>query len=180
MITARLPATTPIFAALCGGVFAAAGQAQAEEALRLPGLGGAEGGAVATLPECEADLYGQNNCVRVLACIGDEGLWLDGQARGWGKGTILAVISDGTPCAGTWRADGPLGFGLAEATCEDGVTMQAVYTTRDDETGTAIGTGRDSLGRQIRAWSGLYVLDFLRGEGETPKLPCGPTDIPIS
>lgn len=163
------------------GAWACAPLALAEEALQLPGIGAAPQPPAATaLPACETDLYSENNCVRVLACVGDEGLWLDGQARGWNSGTILGVISDGTPCAGTWTADGPLGFGLAEATCEDGVTIEAVYTSRDDETGTAIGTGRDSLGRQIRAWSGLYVLEFLRDGEDVPKLPCGPEAIPIS
>jgi hypothetical protein len=156
-----------------------AGAALAEEPLTLPGLG--DGAAAPeALPACTEDRFGPQNCVRFFACVGEEGLWLDGQAWGWNTGKILAVRNDGVACAGQWTADGPLGFGLAEASCQDGTTIEAVYTTRDEETGTVIGTGRDSAGRNIRAWSGLYVLDFLRGGDGVPELPCGPTSIPIS
>lgn len=152
-------------------------QAAGAETLGLPVIGREEAGPL--LPACVERRFSQENCVRVLACVGDEGLWFDGQARGWEQGLIQGFISDGTPCAGTWNSNGFLGTGFADVTCQDDTTMRVIYHTQDGETGTVIGSGRDSQGRAIRAWSGLYVLDFLRGDGDTLELPCGPAPVPI-
>lgn len=130
-------------------------------------------------PACTEAQYSQDNCVRVLACVGDRGLWFDGQARGWDAGTLAGAISDGTGCAGTWNSQGFLGTGFAELTCEDGVKITAIYTAQDPETGTAIGSGRDSLGRAIQAWSGRHVLEFLSDQTGEPQLPCTAQAIPL-
>ena len=39
------------------------------------------------------------NCVRVVACIGDEGIWFNGRAFGRGKGTFSGATSTGQMCA---------------------------------------------------------------------------------
>ena len=133
------------------------------------------------LPPCE-NTQDDDNCARLLACVGQDGLWLDGQARGWNTGTLAAQRSDGVVCAGTWAADqGPFGTGTARMECADGTTARAIYYSQDSLTGTAIGRGVDSTGRAIRAWSGQNVLKFL-GDGDVnaAKLPCTDAAIPIS
>lgn len=123
----------------------------------------------------------QDNCVRVLACIGDEGLWFDGQSRGWNQGTVAGAISDGHTCTGTWNSDGPFGAGVGQMTCSDGAEVGVLYTTQDGRTGTVIGQGSDTLGRNIRVWSGLNVLEFLTANGAVgAELPCGTEPIQIS
>lgn len=62
--------------------------------------GGAHTAEQEKMPPCENTMAG-DNCARVLACIGGDGLWFDGQARGWGRGIILGAMSDGTPCTGS-------------------------------------------------------------------------------
>ena len=42
------------------------------------------------------------NCVRVVACIGDEGVWFNGRAFGRGEGTFSGTTSTGLMCEGTW------------------------------------------------------------------------------
>ncbi len=139
-------------------------------------------GAAQTAQTCETRPGSLSNCVRVLACIGDGGLYLDGEARGWDQGTLEVTRSDGVRCTGRWNSDGPLGTGVAELTCEDGLTGGVVYYNQDNETGTVIGQGQDSLGRQIEAWSGLNVLQFLSesGKPQEARLPCSPAPLFLS
>ena len=130
---------------------------------------------------CRNTPYSQDNCVRIVGCLGDQGLQFDGKARGWDQGTVWAQISDFTQCAGTWNSDGPLGTGVGEMTCEDGVTMDVIYYSQDSITGTVIGRGKDSVGRLIQVWSGENVLEFLTPDGsDIARLPCVSGDIPIS
>ena len=130
------------------------------------------------LPAC--DISGDaNSCVRFLACVGNEGLWMDGQARGWNVGTIAAQRNDGPVCAGNWAAGtGPNGAGTAQYQCSDGSSGEVIYFAQDSSTGTVIARGVDNKGREIRAWSGEHVLKFL-GDGDVnaAKLPC--TDAPL-
>ncbi len=133
------------------------------------------------LGPCRSVPYSQKNCARVLACIGENGLWFDGRVRGWGAGSITGYLSDDTYCKGSWTADGPLGAGLGEMSCEDGLEVDVLYYSQDDATGTAIGGGTDNKGRNVQVWSGENVLQFLTGEGAYgPALPCVQGDIPIS
>lgn len=169
MIRLVLPAALVLF--LPAGVSA--------ESLQVPGL--SDPAPRLELPACE-NTRDQGNCARVLACVGEDGLWLDGQARGWNLGTLAAQRSDGAVCAGTWAADdGPLGSGTARFECSDGSAGPVIYFSQDPDTGTAIARGMDSRGRFIRAWSGKNVLQFLgAGNVEAARLPCTTAQIPIS
>lgn len=161
--------------ALLAAVFASTASAQVIE---VPGLTPESAPAK---PACEMHPYpDQRNCVRALACIGDEGLWMDGNAFGWDQGALTGRRSDGVDCVGLWNSRGAFGTGFARMECKDGLTLELVYTVQDNDTGTVIGTGRDSEGRGVRAWSGLHVLDFLRGDKAQPELPCTSVSIPIS
>ena len=134
-----------------------------------------------TLPVCENIPYEQANCVRALACLGSEGVYFDGQAHGWDTGVVIGFLDDGTPCTGEWVAGGANIPGRASLICENDVEANVLYHTLDNETGTVIGSGLDSLGREITVWSGEKVLQFLTGpDDDTPVLPCGPAPIPIS
>ena len=119
----------------------------AEEA-RLPELSGPRAALEARV--CENVPYLQANCVRVLACVGSDGLWFDGEARGWDTGGIRGVTSEGTAYTGTWDSRGFGGVGIGELTCQDGMTADVVYTSQDPETGTVIGAGRTDDGRQVK------------------------------
>ncbi|MEM8849064.1 MAG: hypothetical protein AAGE03_03415 [Pseudomonadota bacterium] len=134
-----------------------------------------------TAPACDYLDRDPNSCSRVLACIGDDGLWFDGQARGWGSGTVSGRISDGTLCEGTWAYETRGSTARSNLVCEDGVEIGVLYTQQDPATGTGIGSGLDSRGREIMAWSGAHLLRFLTPEGDLKaRLQCGDAPIPIS
>lgn len=133
------------------------------------------------LGACRNIPYKQSNCIRVLACLGDQGLWLDGKARGWDQGTVSLERSDQILCYGTWDSNGPLGTGRAEIACEDGSSGNIIYYNQDNVTGTVIGRGIDDQGRHIQVWSGENILQFLTAPGAYgPALPCVAGDIPLS
>lgn len=124
----------------------------------------------------------QDNCNRVVACVGDDGLWFNGRAFGRGSGAFSGLLSDGTACHGTWTARNFLGLGQADVTCADGQRGRVFYTYQDEFTGTALGQGQMTDGRTIRMWSGTNVLGFLKGQTGAPvaTLPCTPSGIPMS
>lgn len=124
----------------------------------------------------------EENCVRVLACVGAQGVVFDGHAYGWEQGVVKGLLSSGVPCGGQWSANGPMGTGFAQMQCGDGVTGEVIYFKQDSLTGTAIGRGKTSRGEAIRIWSGRNVLEYLRREGgrERAILPCESGDIPVS
>ncbi|MGJ8603147.1 MAG: hypothetical protein ACSHXH_03400 [Marivita sp.] len=154
--------------------------AMANETLRLDGLS-PETSRQSTLPACENIPFDKANCVRALACLGSEGVYFDGQAHGWDTGIVVGFLDDDTACTGEWVAGGPNTPGRAGLICENGVEANILYHTLDNETGTVISSGQDNRGREITAWSGDLVLQFLTGpEDDTPALPCGPAPIPIS
>jgi hypothetical protein len=154
--------------------------ATASGELRLDGLSPAPD-PKANLPVCENIPYDQANCVRALACLGSEGVYFDGQAHGWDTGVVIGFLNDGTACEGNWVAGGLNTPGRASLICENDVEANVLYHTLDNETGTVIGSGLDSLGRDITVWSGEKVLQFLMGpDDDTVVLPCGPDPIPIS
>lgn len=145
----------------------------------LPPIGEAPRAPV--VPNCTLQPGSQDSCARVLACIGDEGLYFDGGVYGWEAGIVLGARNDGVACAGHWQSGGFLGTGTAQLECKDGLTVQALYYSQDSMTGTAIGRGTDSIGRAVVAWSGENVLGYLTPDGRPgAELPCGPTPIPIS
>ncbi|KMW58223.1 hypothetical protein AIOL_003194 [Candidatus Rhodobacter oscarellae] len=148
--------------------------------LQVPGL--TPDGTPDAMPACAPLPYpDQQNCTRVLACVGDDGLWFDGQARGWDEGPVFGRRNDGVACVGKWSSRGLFGTGFSNLECKDGTTAQVLYTIQDNDTGTVIGHGKDSAGRQIQVWTGLNVLEFLRSDlTGAPELPCTQGAIPIS
>ena len=50
------------------------------------------------------------NCVRVVACIGDEGVWFNGRAFGRGERTFSGTTSTGLMCEGTWMSRNAFGL----------------------------------------------------------------------
>ncbi|MEO1556942.1 MAG: hypothetical protein AAFS01_10965 [Pseudomonadota bacterium] len=150
----------------------------AQDEIEVPGL--TAPGPVLELPACE-NTQDDNNCARFLACIGREGLWVDGQARGWNAGTLAAQRSDGAVCQGRWTYRDGLGIADTRFECSDGSTGWAVYVSQDSSTGTGIADGIDSRGRRITAWTGASVIEFLTREGGgVAELPCTDATIPIS
>jgi hypothetical protein len=159
-----------------------AASANANETLQLDGMA-PKSDPNASLPVCENNPYDKSNCVRALACLGTEGVYFDGQAHGWDTGIVIGFLDDGTSCTGEWMAGDVQTHtpGRASLVCENGVEANVLYHTLDNETGTVIGSGQDSLGREITVWSGEKVLQFLTDpEDDRPVLPCGPAPIPIS
>jgi len=127
--------------------------------------------------DCQNIVGNTGNCVRILACIGENGLYFDGFARGRDAGSLMGHTTAGIQCFGHWRTGGLLGSGSAELTCTDGVTANLIFYTQDSLTGTVIGRGIDSENRVIRAWSGQNVLQFLTGLNGQPRMKCGPTEV---
>jgi hypothetical protein len=122
------------------------------------------------------------NCVRVVACIGDAGRWFHGRAYGRGTGTVAGVMSDGVACSGTWVSRNAVGMGEAEVTCDDAVTVRVLYYYQDSTTGTAKGRGETSTGDLVEIWSGTHVLDYFRDGDPSAEglLQCGDYGIPMS
>ena len=114
------------------------------------------------------------NCVRVVACIGDEGVWFNGRAFGRGEGTFSGTTSTGLMCEGTRMSRNAFGLGQADVMCDDGSKGRVFYTYQDEYTGTAVGQGAMHSGERIKIWSGKNVLEYLRGDtGERiAYLPC--------
>ena len=124
----------------------------------------------------------QDNCVRILACVGQDGHYFHGRAFGRGTGTLAGVISNGATCTGNWKSRNALGFGQADVSCDDGMKVRVIYTYQEEYTGTAIGRGIANDGTFVKAWSGLHVFEYLQKETGLPNgvLLCGSQSIPIS
>ncbi|KJZ19559.1 hypothetical protein [Loktanella sp. S4079] len=122
------------------------------------------------------------NCNRVVACVGTDGLWFNGRAFGRGTGTFAGSMSNGVSCDGTWVSRNAFGLGEADVSCDDGMTGKVLYTYQDPYTGTAVGRGLTSDGRPIQIWSGNNVLRYLREDTGKPvaMLPCAAGAIPMS
>ena len=119
------------------------------------------------------------NCTLILACIGNDGLWFQGHAVGWGEqGTLGGVISDGTSCTGTWTSNTWFGGGESRLQCDDGTSARVYYLSQDPVTGTVFGQGIDSNERRIKVWTGENVVEFLSQGRDAAELPCDVT-IPI-
>ncbi|WP_170326278.1 hypothetical protein [Ruegeria arenilitoris] len=111
--------------------------------------------------DCLAHQGTSANCVPILACLGDSGIYFTGRAIGWSKGTYAGRTSAEFSCHGEWRAQGRLGFGEATLECDNGLTGSAFFTYQHPETGTASGLGRLSNGDTFHVWSGANVDQFL-------------------
>ena len=123
---------------------------------------------------------GTDNCARVLACVGDDGIWFAGRAFGRGNGDLSGAMSNGTACTGRWTERNWFGAGQADVTCTNGQTGRVYFTYQDRWTGTATGNGEMSGGQRIEMWSGNRVPEFLQNTTGKPALPCGDAAIPIS
>jgi hypothetical protein len=121
------------------------------------------------------------NCVRILACLGEEGRWFHGRAYGRSKGTLSGAANDGVPCAGTWVSQNANGQAQADVTCADGMQVTVLYDYQDVHTGTAVGQGIANTGDLVMAWSGDHVLTFFQnGTVETAAtMRCGENMIPL-
>ena len=121
------------------------------------------------------------NCVRILACVGDQGRWFQGRAFGRGQGAVAGVMSDGATCVGTWTSRNWMGAGQADVACDDGMEVTVLYTYQDEYTGTARGGGQANSGEWVQVWSGLNLLDYLHAQtGQVLTLPCDFGNIPMS
>lgn len=142
----------------------------------LPSGGAVAGGDLCPMTE------DRTNCVRVLACYGEDGRWFHGRAFGRGEGTLAGVMDDGVACAGTWTARNAFGLGQADVACDDGETIRVIYFYQDEWTGTARGSGSPSSGARVQSWSGEHVLEYFRNGSPTgaARLRCGEHDIPLS
>ena len=90
------------------------------------------------------------NCVRVVACIGYEGVWFNKRAFGRGEGTFSGTTSMGLMCEGTWMSRNAFGLGQTDVQCEDGRKRRVFYTYQDEYTGTAVGQGAMHSGEKIK------------------------------
>ena len=124
----------------------------------------------------------QDNCVRIIACLGDQGTWFQGRSFGLGSGELVGVFNTGVTCTGHWTNSNSLGVPQADVTCDDGMTVTVYYFHQDAYTGTAKGRGLTSTGEIVEAWSGEHVLDFFRNGDPTADaiLQCGTFGIPMS
>ncbi|MBM9593618.1 hypothetical protein [Roseitranquillus sediminis] len=93
---------------------------------------------------------GPDNCSRVLACVGDDGLWFDGRAIGWGHGTVAGELSDGTLCTGEWAYQSAI-TSRTYISCDNGMEAVVIAVSQDPPTATSIGEGQTSDGRRITA-----------------------------
>ena len=147
--------------------------------LHVPGLS-PEPETKLELPPCDMT-QDQDNCARALACIGRDGLWFDGQVRGWGSGVMAGQLSNGVVCGGSWAYGGLFNTARAQISCQDGLTASMIFYAQDSLTGTGIARGLDTRGRSVKAWTGENVLQFLTPEGAAgPELPCTDEPIPTS
>lgn len=166
--------------ALPAAVFMVIASAAHADTLRIPNLSDPDASPQLQLLACD-NTGDASNCARTLACVGNDGLWFDGQARGWNEGVIVGQMSDGVVCGGHWAYGGVVNIARATLSCQDGTTARLTYFAQDSLTGTGKAFGFDNRGRRIRAWTGENVLAFLTPEGGTaPELPCTDAPIPIS
>jgi hypothetical protein len=143
--------------------------------------------ATLTLPAVaqEADLCPMTdkggNCVRILACLGEEGRWFHGRAYGRGEGILTGAVNDGVACSGRWVTQNAGGQGQADVTCADGLQVTVLYDYQDVHTGTAVGQGIANTGDLVKAWSGNHVLTFFQDgtAGAEANLRCGENVIPL-
>jgi|GEM_PF-317081 len=131
---------------------------------------------------CEVKEGSADSCVWLLACIGDDGRWMDGRATGWDAGPLEAASNDGVACTGNWTTSDSFAGGRADVFCDAGMTASVMYFSQDPATGTVSGCGMTNWGEIVEAWSGKNVLEYFRGGDPTEGavLRCGDYGIPLS
>jgi len=110
------------------------------------------------------------NCVRVVACIGDEGVWFNGRAFGRGEGTFSGTTSTGLMCEGTWMSRNAFGLGQADVMCGDGRKGRVFYTYQDEYTGTAVGQGAMHSGENSALTNSVTDNRFALGRRQLNEL----------
>ncbi|WP_420585694.1 hypothetical protein [Ruegeria sp.] len=114
--------------------------------------------------DCVPDPSKGANCVPILACLGQDGVYFTGRAVGWNSGTFAGQSSAAFACFGEWLSQGSFGLGEAKITCDNALTGRAFFTYQHPETGTATGLGFLSNGEPFRVWTGFNVEQFLLNE----------------
>ncbi|WP_461426397.1 hypothetical protein [Gymnodinialimonas sp.] len=123
-------------------------------------------------PACIYQEGSQASCTHVVACIGGDTLFVGGSV-GWDAGVLTGSLSTGAQCTGVWdnaRA-------VANFTCDDGQTGIVNYTVMDGRTGTALGQGTTIAGRNVEAWSGQNIAEYIERETGRVTLQCGVEDL---
>ena len=119
------------------------------------------------------------HCSHVFACMGEEGEYFWGQARGWGEIGLLRGKTSVAHCSGFWQRGDLVGMGKARINCSDGIFAEVVWNKvlKQDlppsSSPSFQGTGRDSLGRGVVAWTGAAALAQLKeakGAGDAALL----------
>lgn len=106
--------------------------------------------AANALSTCNPDTQ---DCSRFAACVQDTAEVFHGVSFGRDAGPLEAETEAGVQCSGQWHR-GPMGVGIAEFSCSDGRSGNALYTWIDPDTGTARGKGQFSDGTAVWFWAG--------------------------
>lgn len=126
-----------------------------------------------TARPCEAEPGKSSSCTPILACIGGEGEFFQGQARGWGQlGILRGKTGSGAHCSGFWQRGNALGVGQAKINCSNGTRAEVFWNARHRETGFFVGSGEDSENRSVLAWTGHEVLSRIAKEGVALDVFC--------
>lgn len=119
-----------------------------------------ENAAVSTTTmHCDTQPGHANSCTPIFACIGENGEYFQGQARGWGElGLLRGRTASGAHCSGFWQRDGEVGFGTAKINCSNGTRTEVMWNARYREAGYFVGSGSDNKDRKVLAWTGHDIL----------------------
>lgn len=129
---------------------------------------GAEDHAEMAAFDCPVGHDENAHCTPVFACIGSEGDFFQGRARGRGDiGLVRGRTGSGSHCSGFWQRDEVLGTGQSKLNCSDGMRAEVRWDPRKKETGYFVGTGQDSLDRPVLFWVGHFYLNRIQRENQT-------------
>lgn len=113
---------------------------------------------------CVAAPGTHQHCAHVFACMGQEGEYFWGQARGWGEIGLLRGKTSVAHCSGFWQRGDQAGMGKARINCSDGIFANVFWNKviEQDQSPSSTpsfqGSGGDSLGRVVVAWTGSEAL----------------------
>lgn len=123
--------------------------------------------------ECAEHPGFKRHCSPVFACIGNEGEYFQGRARGRGDiGLVRGRTGSGAHCSGFWQRDAASGEGQSKLNCSDGMRAEVRWDVRDSTSGYFVGTGKDSQNRAVLFWVGQSYIDRIRRENLDPQKFC--------